>query len=793
MRFTIARKLALGFGGSVALMATVAGLGLYMGQQAGKSNAELVQLADTIRVAGELDGSMRQLRLATNRYAVEPSPERAKQFEDATKDVRTYRDNLTKMSENAEVAKVVETIATTSDAYESAARALIAATDKRFETFYKQCGPTGEKLEATVRELAKHVQDSGDSKHVQDSGDSKHAELAYEALASVNLTRLGVTRFLVTNDKKEFEKATVGSKSISDNLQILAKYANAVIHRELAAEGLEAFYKQCGPTGEKLEATVHELAKHVHDSGDSKHVQDSDDSKHAELAYEALASVNLTRLGVARFLVTNDKKEFEKVTIGSKSVSDNLQILAKDAKAVAHRELAAEGLETLNKYIAIGTEVFELQQTMVEDRKEKLDPMGVKLGQLSMGLNQALTNEKREVQAAAEATLAKEMMMVKVVGGIALLTGVFTALFTARSITKPINLLIERLKDIAQGEADLTRRVDEQRPDELGELGKWFNAFVVRIQDIMLHVRGSAQDVAAAATEIAASSEEMARGMDQQAEQVTQISSAVQEMAASVVEVGAKSATARDRAEASGRSATQGGQVVAETVAGMQSINEAVSASSASVTELGKRGEQIGEIIKVINDIADQTNLLALNAAIEAARAGEHGRGFAVVADEVRKLAERTQKATEEVGESIRAIQDETRTAVERMDGGTKQVEVGVQKAQAAGESLNMIVNNAKDVAVMIQTIAAAAEQQGSASEQISRSLENINSVTREATSGAAQAAQASSELSSKAEQLRELVSRFKLADANSSSTTTEGKPAAMKKAAYSMKQKVAA
>jgi methyl-accepting chemotaxis protein len=264
-------------------------------------------------------------------------------------------------------------------------------------------------------------------------------------------------------------------------------------------------------------------------------------------------------------------------------------------------------------------------------------------------------------------------------------------------------------------------------------------------------------------------------------------------MAASVVEVGAKSATARDRAEASGRSATQGGQVVAETVAGMQSINEAVSASSASVTELGKRGEQIGEIIKVINDIADQTNLLALNAAIEAARAGEHGRGFAVVADEVRKLAERTQKATEEVGESIRAIQDETRTAVERMDGGTKQVEVGVQKAQAAGESLNMIVNNAKDVAVMIQTIAAAAEQQGSASEQISRSLENINSVTREATSGAAQAAQASSELSSKAEQLRELVSRFKLADANSSSTTTEGKPAAMKKAAYSMKQKVAA
>jgi methyl-accepting chemotaxis protein len=253
-------------------------------------------------------------------------------------------------------------------------------------------------------------------------------------------------------------------------------------------------------------------------------------------------------------------------------------------------------------------------------------------------------------------------------------------------------------------------------------------------------------------------------------------------MSSSVIEVAKKSSQASEQATKAGQQATEGGSVVEQTVVGMQAINEAVSAGAVSVTELGKRGEQIGEIIKVINDIADQTNLLALNAAIEAARAGEHGRGFAVVADEVRKLAERTTKATEEVAGSIRAIQDETRTAVERMTTGTQQVEVGVEKANAAGITLKGIVASANDVASMIQSIAAASEQQSSASEQISRSLESISSVTREATAGASQAAQASTELSSKAEQLRSMVARFKLSDGAQGETDSSPQAVAARK-----------
>ena len=351
--------------------------------------------------------------------------------------------------------------------------------------------------------------------------------------------------------------------------------------------------------------------------------------------------------------------------------------------------------------------------------------------------------------------------MVLVLAGVVVIISTAIALLLRKTICPPLLAAAEAAQKVADG--DLTVRVKASSRDEVGQLGQNFNEMVTRVSEIIGLVTETAGEVATASGQIAATSKQMSGGMAEQASQVTQISAAVEEMSASVVEVARKSAEAAGNAEQSGRAASDGGDVVDQTIGEINAIREAVDASSNSVAELGKRGEQIGAIIEVINDIADQTNLLALNAAIEAARAGEHGRGFAVVADEVRKLADRTTQATEEIGQSISAIQTETTSAVERMGAGSRQVESGVAKATEAGQSLTQIVSNAKDVASMIQSIAAATEEQSATSEEVARNIEMIATVTERSRVGSQQAADAARMLSERAERLSGLVGKFRV------------------------------
>ena len=346
--------------------------------------------------------------------------------------------------------------------------------------------------------------------------------------------------------------------------------------------------------------------------------------------------------------------------------------------------------------------------------------------------------------------------------GVVAVVGMFVGLGLARNIGRSLRVLAGRAGQIASCDLALEPLKVRSR-DEIGSLTRAMNEMLASLRGVIQEVRESATDVAAGSEQISRSASEVAEGMDRQMSGIEQISAAMSEMAASVREVATSSVLAAESAEESAVKAESGGEVVRGVVERMERISRAVSAGAESVAELGRQSGQIGEIIAVINDIADQTNLLALNAAIEAARAGEHGRGFAVVADEVRKLAERTQVATEQVRQTIFAIQGETQAAVGRMDSGTMEVNQGVELTTQAGVSLESIVSNAEQVTSQVRSIAASAEQQSVASDEINRSLVEISEIVQSARTSTTESASAADHLARKAESLRSVVGRFRL------------------------------
>jgi methyl-accepting chemotaxis protein len=335
-------------------------------------------------------------------------------------------------------------------------------------------------------------------------------------------------------------------------------------------------------------------------------------------------------------------------------------------------------------------------------------------------------------------------------------------LVMCRRLLAPLGRISARLCAIAEGDGDLTQRLPIDRHDEIGELSGYFNRFIIKIQSIIREVKDTSMDVSHASDDIAATSHAMAEHLRHETANLEQISAAISELSSSVTEVAQQTTHAAEQAQLSGQQARNGGQVVEKTVHSMHQLHDTVEAGTTSVNALGEQSQKIGQIISIINDIAEQTNLLALNAAIEAARAGEHGRGFAVVADEVRKLADRTTQATGEVAQVITGIKDETRQAIERMAAGTDQVAGGVQCATEAGTSLSQIVTSTDQVSGMIQTIAAAIEEQSSVSDEINRSVQALNDLTRDVSENACQAADTATSLAHQADRLQTLVGQFK-------------------------------
>ena len=340
---------------------------------------------------------------------------------------------------------------------------------------------------------------------------------------------------------------------------------------------------------------------------------------------------------------------------------------------------------------------------------------------------------------------------------------IISLIIIIKMVTNPVNRVVSLVQDIAQGEGDLTKRLEVTTTDEMGELSIWVNVLMENLQGIITQVVNSTQQIATASREIATTSEQMARGSESQKNQITEVVTAMEEMASTIIEVAKNASNTSDTAYQAMESAKKGGEVVNQTIEGIEKVANAVEDSTSRISGLGNRAEEIGEIIEVVDDIADQTNLLALNAAIEAARAGEQGRGFAVVADEVRKLAERTTSATKEVSSTIKTIQEETNSAVSSMKVGTDNVHRGVSLVNQSGDALNEIIEESKRITELVVQIANAAGQQSQTAEEISKSFESISAVTHQSAISTQEEARAIHELNKQIEGLESLVMRFKL------------------------------
>jgi methyl-accepting chemotaxis protein len=364
---------------------------------------------------------------------------------------------------------------------------------------------------------------------------------------------------------------------------------------------------------------------------------------------------------------------------------------------------------------------------------------------------------------------------------VALAAGTLLTVVVSGKVANPLGRLVASFSRGAEG--DLRVRVDVDGKDEVGQVSHGFNTFMERLQETIQRVTASSHQLAGASEEISAAAAESAQGARTQQNQASQIATAVAQMAATIAQVSENCRTAAQKARESAAEARDGGKAVDHTGVMMCDLAESVEKVGSQISELGKRSDQIGHIIGVIDDIADQTNLLALNAAIEAARAGEQGRGFAVVADEVRKLAERTGKATKEITEMITAVQQETRAAVEAMKRGTAQAEKGVLATNEAGETLRHIIAGSEAGADMIAQIATTAHEQAAATDQINESVGEIAKITEQAVAGAQQSAKACEDLSNLALDLRTLVSRFQVENDASGSTRFQPVVRAQKRA----------
>lgn len=479
-------------------------------------------------------------------------------------------------------------------------------------------------------------------------------------------------------------------------------------------------------------------------------------------AGRALRSLLLARLYVAKFLVENQQAQVDRFNQEFKAVYSEITSLLATLENAQRRQLTNEAESLFTKYEKAANSVTSLIFARNEGIKT-LDTIGPQVAQRIASLRESIASSMEQAAEQANENAEQSITLLYGIAAIAVVIGLLFSFVITRSLIVKVQRTTNVLQDIAQGEGDLTIRVPTSGNDELDVLAGHYNTFAGKLQHTIRQMSEAAAQMLQAAEILALKARDTQSEVREQQSQAQVAASAMTEMSASAQEVSASAQQAADLSQSTADSATQGSKVVMEATQSMQKLNEQIASAGDTVEQLRADSEQIGTVLDVIRSIAEQTNLLALNAAIEAARAGEQGRGFAVVADEVRSLASRTQESTEEIQSIIGSLQQRAELANKAMHQSRQSAEQTAEQVHSAESALTSITGYITQINDSIGQISTAANQQAIASDEVSVNVNNMSDISEKTLVQSSETTESAQAMKRLGEQVNQLLKQFKV------------------------------
>lgn len=533
--------------------------------------------------------------------------------------------------------------------------------------------------------------------------------------------------------------------------QYLTTFTQVVVNNmNMRNEQVNGVLNVDGPQIEKRLTSVMESAKTDGDVVAAYH------------AGRALRSLLLARLYVAKFLVENQQAQVERFNQEFKAVHSEIGNLLATLENAQRRQLTNEAESLFTQYEKAANAVTSMIFARNEGIKT-LDTIGPQVAQRIASLRESIASSMEQAAEQANENAEQSITFLYGIAAIAIVIGLLFSFVITRSLIVKVQRTTNVLQDIAQGEGDLTIRVPTSGNDELDVLAGHYNTFAGKLQHTIRQMSEAAAQMLQAAEILALKARDTQSEVREQQSQAQVAASAMTEMSASAQEVSASAQQAADLSQSTADSATQGSKVVMEATQSMQKLNEQIASAGDTVEQLRADSEQIGTVLDVIRSIAEQTNLLALNAAIEAARAGEQGRGFAVVADEVRSLASRTQESTEEIQTIIGSLQQRAELANKAMHQSRQSAEQTAEQVHSAESALTSITGFITQINDSIGQISTAANQQAIASDEVSVNVNNMSDISEKTLVQSSETTESAQAMKRLGEQVNQLLKQFKV------------------------------